>query len=156
MIDGFKRLLQRLSEPDEAANLAGDELQLATAALMVHAAAVDGHIGAAERDVLKAMMERHFALSHEDAVALVDEAEERERSAVDIYSFTRVLQGKLEQEDRQHIVELMWEVVAADGEVHPYESNLVWRAAELIGVSTRDRVTLRQEVFARHGMDGSS
>ena len=155
MLDAFKRLMQRLSAPEEEAKLAGDELQLATAALLVHAAAVDGHVAAAERAVLKALMERHFALPPDEAEALVAEAEERERSAIDIYTFTRVLQGKLAQEDRQHIVELMWEIVAADGEVHPYESNLVWRAAELIGVSTRDRVTLRQQVFARHGMDGS-
>lgn len=155
MLDGFKQLLRRMAEPEEVARLAGDELQLATAALLVHAAAIDGHIAEAEKDVVKALMERHFALPPDEAKALVAQAEERERTAIDIYTFTRVLQSKLAQEDRQHIVELMWEIVAADGEVHPYESNLVWRAAELIGVSTRDRVTLRQAVFARHGMDGS-
>jgi uncharacterized tellurite resistance protein B-like protein len=33
--------------------------------------------------------------------------------------------------------------------VDEFESNLVWRVAELIGVSTRDRVILRKTVEAR-------
>ena len=47
---------------------------------------------------------------------------------------------------------MLWEVVMADGVVHEFESNLVWRTAELLGVSTRDRVILRQQVAARHGL----
>ena len=37
----------------------------------------------------------------------------------------------------------------ADGIVHEFESNLVWRASELLGVSTRDRVRLRKLVESR-------
>jgi uncharacterized tellurite resistance protein B-like protein len=37
----------------------------------------------------------------------------------------------------------------ADGVVDEFESNLVWRAAELLGVSTRDRVVLRKAVEGR-------
>jgi uncharacterized tellurite resistance protein B-like protein len=39
----------------------------------------------------------------------------------------------------------------ADGVLHEFESNLVWRAAELLGVSTRDRVRLRKLVESRMG-----
>jgi uncharacterized tellurite resistance protein B-like protein len=41
----------------------------------------------------------------------------------------------------------------ADGVIHEFESNLVWRTAELLGVSTRDRVELRREVAARIGFN---
>jgi uncharacterized tellurite resistance protein B-like protein len=47
---------------------------------------------------------------------------------------------------------MLWEVAMADGVVHEFESNLVWRSAELLGVSTRDRVTLRQQVAERFGL----
>ncbi|MGB3022309.1 MAG: TerB family tellurite resistance protein, partial [Methyloceanibacter sp.] len=45
------------------------------------------------------------------------------------------------------------EMAMADGVVHEFESNLVWRAAELLGVSTRDRVLLRKAVASRVGCD---
>ena len=47
---------------------------------------------------------------------------------------------------------MLWEVVMADGVIHEFEFESVWRTAELLGVSTRDRVTLRQAVAARHGI----
>jgi uncharacterized tellurite resistance protein B-like protein len=155
MLDSFRKLIARLEGEPDAAPYGADELKAATAALLVHAAAVDGHIAGAERGTLARLIATHFAIPDDEAEALLVEGEERERRAVDIYTFTRVLTDRLGQEERQEIVELMWEVVCADGEVHPYESNLVWRAAELIGVSTRDRVAMRQRVFARRGITGS-
>jgi uncharacterized tellurite resistance protein B-like protein len=51
---------------------------------------------------------------------------------------------------------MLWEVVMADGVVDEFESNLVWRAAELLGVSTRDRVLLRKAVASRVAGDSSA
>ena len=51
---------------------------------------------------------------------------------------------ELDQDGRKRIVEMLWEVVMADGVIHEFEANLVWRAAELLGVSTRDRITLAE------------
>jgi uncharacterized tellurite resistance protein B-like protein len=80
---------------------------------------------------------------------LFQEATAEERNAVDLYRFTKVLTRELDQDGRKRIVEMLWEVVMADGVVDEFESNLVWRVAELIGVSTRDRVVLRKMVEAR-------
>ena len=48
---------------------------------------------------------------------------------------------------------MMWEIVYADGRVSEFEDNLIWRAADLLGVSTRERVELRQRVAASRGHD---
>ena len=44
------------------------------------------------------------------------------------------------------IVEMMWELVFADGKVSEFEDNVVWRAADLLGVSSRDRIDLKHRV----------
>ncbi len=44
---------------------------------------------------------------------------------------------------------MMWEIVFADGEVHEFEDNVVWRVAELLGVSSRDRIRLRKRIEGR-------
>ena len=77
---------------------------------------------------------------------------QEESESVDLFGFTNVLCRELDQDGRKRIVEMLWEVVMADGVIHEFELNLVWRTAELLGVSTRDRVTLRQAVAARHGI----
>ena len=149
----FKDLVDRVAGHEKAArNFHEDELRLAAAALLVHASMIDGQFDASERRKLKALLQARFDLGDEEVRHLVQEAKVEESQSVDLFGFTNVLCRQLDQDGRKRIVEMLWEVVMADGVVHEFESNLVWRTAELLGVSTRDRVTLRQAVAARLGL----
>ena len=50
------------------------------------------------------------------------------------------------EEGRLRIIEMMWELVFADGHVTEFEDNIVWRAADLLGISQRDRLNLKHRV----------
>ena len=52
----------------------------------------------------------------------------------------------LDEDGRRKIVEMMWELVYVDGNVSEFEDNVVWRAADLLGVSSRDRIDLKHRV----------
>jgi len=132
-----------------ARNLREEELRLAAGALLVTAGGIDGSFDADEKRKVRALLQKRFDLEPGGVRALFEDAQERERDAVDLYRFTSVLCRELDQDGRKRIVEMLWEVVMADGVVDEFESNLVWRVAELIGVSTRDRVTLRKMVESR-------
>jgi uncharacterized tellurite resistance protein B-like protein len=148
----FKEFVDRVGEEKRPArNLREEELRLAAAALLVRASAIDGQVDAVERRKLKALLQERFDLGGDEMRPLLEEAAAREHESVDLYRFTSVLCRELDQDGRKRIVEMLWEVVMADGVIHEFESNLVWRTAELLGVSTRDRVTLRQQVAARVG-----
>jgi hypothetical protein len=45
----------------------------------------------------------------------------------------------------------MWEMVYADGQMTEFEDNVVWRAADLLGISSRDRIDLKHRVAERQG-----
>jgi uncharacterized tellurite resistance protein B-like protein len=130
-------------------SLREEELRLAAATLLVNAGGIDGNFDPEERRKVKALLQERFELSVDETHSLFKAAEEEDRDAVDLYRFTSVLCRELDQDGRKRIVEMLWEVVMADGVVDEFESNLVWRIAELIGVSTRDRVVLRKQVEAR-------
>ena len=72
-----------------------------------------------------------------------------EGEAVDLYRFTSVIMRELDEPGRLKIVEMMWELVYADGQVSEFEDNVVWRAADLLAVSSRDRIELKHRVAAR-------
>src|SRR5690606_36378737 len=76
---------------------------------------------------------------------LIKEAALRDAEAVDFYKFTSTL-SSLELEERLEVVRMMWSVVFADQSNHELEDNMVWRIAELIGVSSRDRTILRKQI----------
>src|SRR6516165_1076316 len=66
--------------------------------------------------------------------------------AVDLYHFTSVIMREVDDAGRLRIVEMMWELVYADGQVSEFEDNVVWRAADLLAVSSRDRIELKHRV----------
>jgi uncharacterized tellurite resistance protein B-like protein len=47
------------------------------------------------------------------------------------------------------MVEMMWTVAYADGAVSEYEDNLIWRVADLLGVSSTERIALRHRVASQ-------
>ena len=130
-------------------NMHEEELRVASAALLINAGSIDGKFDSNEKQKVKALLQRRFDLKPDELKRLFQEASAEEREAVDLYRFTKVLCRNLDQDGRKRIVVMLWEVVMVDGVVDEFEANLVWRVAELIGVSTRDRVTLRKMVEAR-------
>ena len=119
--------------------------RLSVAALLVHLAAVDGQMKDAERAAIKGALQDHYDLDEATVDRLVKEAALRDAEAVDFYTFTAAI-NQLEMEDRIEIVRMMWMVVFADKKNHELEDYMVWRIAELIGVSSRDRTILRNQV----------
>ena len=146
----FQQLVDRvLGEDERSLELREEELRLAAAALLINAASVDGKFEPEERKKLKALLEARFGLHGDGLKQILGEAEAWDQESVDLYSFTSVLARELDQDGRKRIVEMLWEVAFADGVLHEFESNLVWRSAELLGVSDRDRITLRKAVESK-------
>jgi uncharacterized tellurite resistance protein B-like protein len=129
------------------------DYRLAAAALLVHALNIDGEISPIERARLHAVLKYRFNLDDAATDELIDEATLVEGEAVDLYHFTRLINRTLDEEGRRRIVEMMWEMMYADGRVNEIEDNLVWRVADLIGISSRERLALRRQVAADTAID---
>ena len=147
MFDLLKKFIaDTTSRSDDQGGFADDDYRLCTAALLIHVANVDGKIDPPERLRLRQVIETRFGLDAAATTRLIERAEQSDREAVDFFHFTNVLKRHLDDAGRHKIIEMMWDVVFADGEVTEFEENVVWRVAELLGVPTRDRVILRQKV----------
>jgi uncharacterized tellurite resistance protein B-like protein len=147
MFEAFRKFLSEFSAGNKhPSRFDENDYRLAAAALLVHAAAIDGEVSEVERDKLHAIIKRRFDLDEAATKELMAEATEAEHQAVDLYHFTSLINRSLDEEGRRRIVEMMWEIVFADGRVTEFEDNLIWRAADLLGVSSRERIALRQQV----------
>jgi uncharacterized tellurite resistance protein B-like protein len=145
MLDAFKSFVADLTSGDKHPDgFDEDDYRLAAAALLIHAAAIDSNISAAERDLLHAMLKQRFNLDDEATEKLVEAATAAEHEAVDLYHYTRKLDRSLDEEGRLRLIEMMWQIAFADGRVTEFEDNLIWRAADLLGVSSHERLALRQ------------
>ena len=118
--------------------------RLAATALMIHVISLDGEPSAIEKDKLHSLIESRFGLDPGTADRLIAAATLVEGEAVDLYHFTSVIMRAVDETGRARIVEMMWELVFADGKVSEFEENVVWRAADLLGVSSQERIELKR------------
>ncbi len=147
MYKNIKKLFQTLKiEPEES--FAPDDHRVMVAALLVHVMAIDGAVSEAEREKLKILVKNGFGLDEEETDELIIEAEARDREAVDLYGFTSLIKRALNEDGRLRVIEMLWDIAAVDGKIDEFEYNIIWRIAELIGVSSRERVLLKKKIKA--------
>jgi uncharacterized tellurite resistance protein B-like protein len=156
MFETFKSFIAEFvngeKHPDQFAE---DDYRLAAAAMLVHAAAIDGEMSQSERDKLHAVVKRRFSLDEAATDELIDKATTAEHEAVDLYHFTSLLNRALDEPGRARVIEMMWEIVYADGRRDELEDNLLWRAADLLGVSPQERIELRRRIGGEAGEPGA-
>ncbi len=146
MFDAIRNLFDEMRGGAPAREFAADDYRIAAAALLVHLGHADGELDAAERRYLQRIAQESFGLDPQAARRLVAHAEQAERQSIDLYQFTSVLKRALDEDGRRTIVELLWQMAYSDGDAHEFEENLVWRVAELLGVSSSDRLALRRRI----------
>ncbi len=126
-----------------------DELHIAATALLVEAAMLDDEFGDDERNAIAGACAKYLKIDGDDVHNIINEAIERQKNAVDIHSFVRRFLPHFNHEERINLLEMLWEVVYADGKLHHYEANLLRRVGGLIGVSDIENGNARKHVLAR-------
>lgn len=144
----FADLLRRLTEPDPQP-LPDPDARRALTALLVRIARSDGDYAEAEIARIDRIAMTRFSLSPFEATALRREAEGLEAQAPDTVRFTRAIKDAVPYEEREGVVEALWDVVLADGRRDQEEDGLVRLVANLLGVNDRDSALVRQRVEAR-------
>jgi uncharacterized tellurite resistance protein B-like protein len=155
MLDKLRHFIAEVVSPAALDSQSFDETgyKLAATALFVHVISLDGAPSNVEIRKLHELIENRFGLDPGTADRLIASATLVEGEAVDLYHFTSVIMRSVNDEDRLRIVEMMWELVYADGRVSEFEENVVWRAADLLAISSRDRIELKHRVASRASAD---
>jgi uncharacterized tellurite resistance protein B-like protein len=154
MLDAIRRFFdQRIAMPagESGAAAGSDEhrLQLATAALLLEVARADRVSEDLEMDAVELAIGRVFELSREEANELIDLAEVEVDESTSHFGFTSLVKDQFSPAQKVQLVEMLWRVAVADGNVDKYEENLVRRIADLIYVPHRDFIAAKLRVLDR-------
>jgi len=118
----------------------GDErhtIEVATAALLVETVRLDGEIDASERAAAHRAVRAKFGLGEAEAATLIRLAEEEARDATGYYQFTSLINKQFSAEQKERVIELMWQVAYADEALSAHEQHVVRKIAELLHVPHR-------------------
>ncbi len=130
-----------------------DELHLAAAALMVEAARLDGTFDDSERTQISQILRRRFDLDAESVDRLIEAAVATVDTVPEIYGFTRTIRQNFSHDERISMLEMLWEVAYADGELHEYEASLLRQVTGLLYVTDRENGIARKAVRERLGIE---
>ncbi len=114
-------------------------LRLATAVLMLDVARADHVFDESEFDRALKLIETHFDLTPEEAAQLVNLANEKAEDLISVHEFTQLLHEHLDEDEKAHVIALLWQIAYADGRLDKYEDSLVLKISDLLYVS-RGRV----------------
>ena len=144
MLDGIKSFFNRnieLSEADSGQEEASGEpghpdraLQVAACALLLELAHADEEFADEEREHIEEALQRHFDLDPATVQELIGLADRERRKSVDLYQFTRLIADTYDLGQKMVLVEVMWRVVYADGELAKHESYLMRKISSLLGL----------------------
>ena len=150
MLDGLRQFISEIVSPNTEQRVFDEtDYRHAATALLIHIVSLDGQPTAIEKRKLHSLIETSFKLDPGTADQLIASATRAESDAVDLYRFTSVIMREVDEAGRRRIVEMMWEMVFADGKITEFEDNVLWRAADLLGISGRDRIDLKHAVQER-------
>jgi len=140
VIDSVRRFFDRYlgSPPEASEELSDHALQLATAALFLEMVYIDREVREDERKRVTEAVSEKFSLSEEETQALVELAEQAVRETLSYHEFTSTIRKGFTPEQKKKVIEHLWSIAYADGELDRHEEHLVRKIADLLYVPHRD------------------
>ena len=144
------KLLDLLKSPDVAPAVDdAEQLRLSVAALLVEAAHMDQAFDEAERSTIARLLCERFDMTEPEAAKLLEDAEAAVADTTQYHPFVNRISENHSIEQRVEIIEMLWSVAYADGELDPHEDMLIRQIAGLLHVPDRDRGLARQRALAK-------
>ena len=115
-------------------------LNLAAAALLIETARADFTQDGTEQLALERLLSSSLQLSQSEVRELVALAESQVDNATSLYEFTRIINDHYSASQKLRLIDAMWGVAYADGNLDKYEEHLIRRVAELTYVPHQDYI----------------
>jgi uncharacterized tellurite resistance protein B-like protein len=123
-------------------------LQIAVAALLHEASRADYHEGDDEHAAAIRALADLFGLDERQCVALLEEGRARAAKLSSFYAPVSVIKRDFALEERVRLVEHLWRVSFANGQLNPYEDHYVRKIAHLLYVPNTQSMLARNRARA--------
>ncbi len=149
MLQSINSFFDKYLKPDKlpaSDTLQEEQLQLASAALMVEICKADDAIDNEEVDKIAEILRDRFALNPETLDELFDLARLEAEEATSLYQFTSLINEAYEYEAKIALIHNLWEVAFVDGNLDHYEEHMIRKIADLLYVSHSDFIKTKLAV----------
>ena len=135
----FKNLFKTKEiEPESKDN----SIQKSICSLMIEVAYADDQLDESE---LKAMANSlgKLAIEEEEIQEIVDATLAKSKESISFYEHTRILNDQLDYDQKKEVLNSVWAIAFADGEMDKHEEHLIRRIADLLYLNHKDFINAK-------------
>ncbi|PIX55755.1 MAG: hypothetical protein CO188_01385 [Zetaproteobacteria bacterium CG_4_9_14_3_um_filter_54_145] len=149
MREGFMPMLNTLKNwwsgnPDSQTKI--PELSLAITKLMVGMMGMDGRIDASERVEINFLLREHYGLTAVEGEALIEQCLSGDAENLRFNEIVEHINSNYDLEQRTRILQQIWQVALADGEIDFLEDQYINRLSGLLGVPVESLVSAKKTI----------
>ena len=132
----FKKIFQ--NEESEDPTIDDKTSTKACVALLLETSMADEILDESELMALKNTLQKDFQINEDEIDELIDLAKENVEDSTSLYEFTRDINDNFDAAERVKLIESMWKIAYADGNIDKYEEHIIRKVANLIYVAHSD------------------
>ncbi|GAP77018.1 hypothetical protein W04_3597 [Pseudoalteromonas sp. SW0106-04] len=136
MLNNLKRFFNSLqSQPQQDDS---PDFKTSVAALLVEVMRADNELQEDERKAMVVLLQKYFDLGEEEVNNLITAASQDLDEAIDYFRFSKQINDNTNAQERIEIIELLWRLAYADGQLDKHEEHVIRRVADLLYVTHND------------------
>lgn len=132
----FKKIFQ--TEESEDLTIDDKTSTKACIALLLETSMADEILDESELMALKNTLQKDFQINEDEIDELIDLAKENVEDSTSLYEFTRDINDNFDAAERVKLIESMWKIAYADGNIDKYEEHIIRKVSNLIYVAHSD------------------
>jgi len=132
----FKKIFQ--TEESENPTIDDKTSTKACIALLLETSMADEILDESELVILKNTLQKDFLIEEDEIDELINLAKENVEDSTSLYEFTRDINYNFNATERVKLIESMWKIAYADGNIDKYEEHIIRKVSNLIYVAHSD------------------
>jgi uncharacterized tellurite resistance protein B-like protein len=136
-----------LEESAAGTTTAEEKIYLATLALFLEMAQIDGEFSQEEINRITEIFTGEYGLKKDYLERLTRMAKQELKDSHDLWRFTNLLNRDLSRVEKIRIVELIWKIIYADGKLDRYEDYLIHKLARLLNLAHSDLIDAKLKIL---------
>ena len=123
------------------------DVRVATCALLLEMAHIDGEFSDSEKDQIIQTLKQDHGLSEEAVAELLKASKEELKGSIDLWQFTNLVNQNYSLEEKIRIIEMVWQLAYTDGTLDKHEDYLLHKMANLLRLTHKQLIEAKLKVL---------
>ncbi len=122
------------------------KLRVATCVLLLEAATADSNFSSEEQEKIIQILKSRFQMDDTSVKELIDKSTMEKKNSTDLWYFTNLINGNLDNEEKYDLMELVWEVIYSDGTLDKFENYIAHKLLNMLNLDHSRFIELKMKV----------